>query len=106
MSEQQPPESTPTVDWSALRDLVADDDARNWRRRRMFAVIAAVAAWVAAFVAVWVTWDEVASRSEVADQLPWLASSGLASVVLAIIGAACLVVAWMPPSGVNKPPDD
>ena len=106
MSEQQEDDATPTVDWGALRDLVAADDARDWRRRRMFAVIAAALAWAAAFVAVWITWDEVASRSDVADQLPWLASSGLVAIVLAIIGAACLVVAWLPPSSVAKPQDD
>ncbi|QGG94057.1 hypothetical protein [Actinomarinicola tropica] len=45
---------------------------------------------------VWITWDQVASRNVVADQLPFLASSGLAAIVAAIIGGAALVVAFLP----------
>ncbi len=103
MTEDQANASTPTVDWGALRDLVTADDTSESRRRRTIAVILAVVAWVAAFITLWVTWDQIASRSNVADQLPWFASGGLATIVLAIIGAACLIVAYLPAGGSSKP---
>ncbi|HEX5365038.1 MAG TPA: hypothetical protein VFW63_00020 [Acidimicrobiales bacterium] len=89
-------EAVPSVDWQALRELVAEDDGAPGQRRRATALGAAVAAWVAAFVLVWMTWDQIASRDIVADQLPWLASGGLGALVLAIVGGACLVVAFLP----------
>ena len=87
---------TPVVDWRALRDLVSDDTGEHSRRRRSVALTVALVAWIGAFVLVWITWDQVASRNVVADQLPFLASSGLAAIVAAIIGGAALVVAFLP----------
>jgi len=89
-------DADPVVDWRALRELVSDDAGEQGRRRRSVALAVAIAAWVGAFVLVWITWDQVASRNVVADQLPFLASSGLAAIVAAIIGAAALVVAFLP----------
>jgi hypothetical protein len=89
-------DTTPVVDWRALRDLVSDDTGEHGRRRRSVALTVAIVAWIAAFVLVWITWDQVASRNVVADQLPFLASSGLAAIVAAIIGGAALVVAFLP----------
>lgn len=86
----------PVVDWRALRDLVSDDTGEHGRRRRSVALTVAIVAWISAFVLVWITWDQVASRDIVADQLPFLASSGLAAIVAAIIGGAALVVAFLP----------
>lgn len=91
-------EAIPSVDWQALRELVGDDGGALGQRRRAVALGAAVVAWLAAFVLVWLTWDQIASRDIVADQLPWLASGGLSVVVLAIVGGACLVVAFLPAS--------
>ena len=88
--------AAPVVDWRAPRDLVGDDAGEHGRRRRSVALTVAVIAWMAAFVLVWVTWDQVAARDIVADQLPFLASSGLAAIVAAIIGGAALVVAFLP----------
>jgi hypothetical protein len=87
---------TPVVDWRALRDLVSDDTSEHGRRRRSMALTVAIVAWIGAFVLVWITWDQVATRDVVADQLPFLASSGLAAIVAAIIGGAALVVAFLP----------
>lgn len=87
---------TPVVDWRALRDLVSDDTGEHGRRRRSVALTVSLVAWIGAFVLVWITWDQVASRNVVADQLPFLASSGLAAIVAAIIGGAALVVAFLP----------
>jgi hypothetical protein len=95
-------EATPVVDWRALRELVSDDVVEQGRRRRGVAIAVALAAWVAALVLIWTTWDQVASRDVVADQLPFLASGGLGSIVLAIIGGAALVVAFLP--GSSGPP--
>jgi len=89
-------DATPVVDWRALRDLVGDDTGEHGRRRRSVALTVAIVAWIGAFVLVWITWDQVASRDVVADQLPFLASSGLAAIVAAIIGGAALVVAFLP----------
>jgi len=89
-------DATPVVDWRALRELVGDDAGELGRRRRTAALAVALAAWIAAFVLVWITWDQVAARDVVADQLPFLASSGLAAIVAAIIGGAALVVAFLP----------
>lgn len=89
-------DATPVVDWRALRDLVSDDTGEHGRRRRSVALTVAIVAWIGAFVLVWITWDQVASRDVVADQLPFLASSGLAAIVAAIIGGAALVVAFLP----------
>lgn len=91
-----PTEAAPVVDWRALRELVSDDPAEHGRRRRSVAIAVALVAWIGAFVLVWITWDQVASRDVVADQLPFLASSGLAAIVAAIIGGAALVVAFLP----------
>ncbi|QYG94431.1 hypothetical protein HC251_19645 [Iamia sp. SCSIO 61187] len=88
--------ATPIVDWGALRELVSDDAAELGRRRRSVALTVAIVAWISAFVLVWICWDQVASRDIVADQLPFLASSGLAAIVSAIIGGAALVVAFLP----------
>jgi hypothetical protein len=88
--------AAPVVDWRALRDLVSDDTGEHGRRRRSVALTVAIVAWIGAFVLVWITWDQVASRDIVADQLPFLASSGLAAIVAAIIGGAALVVAFLP----------
>lgn len=88
--------AAPVVDWRALRDLVSDDSGERGRRRRSVGLAVAVVAWIAALVLVWITWDQVASRDIVADQLPFLASSGLAAIVAAIIGGAVLVVAFLP----------
>lgn len=89
-------DATPVVDWGALRDLVSDETGEHGRRRRSVALAVAIVAWIAAFVLVWITWDQVATRDIVADQLPFLASSGLAAIVAAIIGGAALVVAFLP----------
>lgn len=89
-------DATPVVDWRALRELVSDDAGEHGRRRRSVALAVAVAAWVAAAVLIWTTWDQVASRNVVADQLPFLASGGLGSILLAIIGGTALVVAFLP----------
>jgi hypothetical protein len=91
-------EATPVVDWRALRELVSDDVVEHGRRRRGVALTVALAAWVAAAVLIWTTWDQIAARDVVADQLPFLASGGLGSIVLAIIGGAALVVAFLPGS--------
>lgn len=91
-------EANPAVDWRALRELVSDDAGEQSRRRRSVALAVALVAWIGAFVLVWITWDQVASRNVVADQLPFLASSGLAAIVAAIIGGAALVVAFLPTS--------
>jgi hypothetical protein len=91
-------EATPVVDWRALRELVSDDVVEQGRRRRGVALTVALVAWVAAAVLIWTTWDQVAARDVVADQLPFLASGGLGSIVLAIIGGAALVVAFLPGS--------
>ena len=91
-------EATPVVDWQALRGLVSEDVGEHGRRRRSVALTVALVAWVAAFVLIWVSWDQIAARDIVADQLPWLASGGLASIVLAIIGGAAFVVAFLPGS--------
>jgi len=91
-----PEDATPVVDWRALRELVGEDAVEHGRRRRTVALSAAVVAWIVAFVLVWITWDQVATRDVVADQLPFLASSGLAAIVAAIIGGAALVVAFLP----------
>ena len=102
MAEIEPTTSTdeaaPVVDWRALRELVSDDVVEHGRRRRGVALTVALVAWVAAFVLIWTTWDQVAARDVVADQLPWLASGGLASIVLAVIGGAALVVGFLPGS--------
>ncbi|MFP5579624.1 MAG: hypothetical protein ACLGIZ_15535 [Acidimicrobiia bacterium] len=95
-------EATPVVDWRALRELVSDDVVEHGRRRRGVALTVALAAWVAAAVLIWSTWDQIAARDVVADQLPFLASGGLGSIVLAIIGGAALVVAFLP--GSSAPP--
>jgi hypothetical protein len=89
-------DAIPTVDWRALRELFVVETGDQARRRRRFMVTVALAAWVAAFVVVWITWDNIAERNVVAYQLPWLASGGLSALVLAIIGGACLVVAFLP----------
>lgn len=89
-------DAIPTVDWRALRELFAVDTGGQARRRRRFMVTVTLVAWVAAFVVVWITWDKIAERNVVAYQLPWLASGGLSALVLAIIGGACLVVAFLP----------
>lgn len=94
-------EATPVVDWRALRELVSDDVVEHGRRRRGVALTVALAAWVAAFVLIWSTWDQIAARDVVADQLPFLASGGLGSIVLAIIGGAALVVAFLPGSSAS-----
>lgn len=94
-------EATPVVDWRALRELVSDDVVEHGRRRGV-ALTVALAAWVAAAVLIWTTWDQIAARDVVADQLPFLASGGLGSIVLAIIGGAALVVAFLP--GSSAPP--
>lgn len=91
-------EATPVVDWRALRELVSDDVVEHGRRRRGVAITVALVAWVAAFILIWTTWDQVAARDVVADQLPFLASGGLGSIVLAVIGGAALVVAFLPGS--------
>ena len=91
-------EGNPSVDWSALRELVSDDVVERDRRRRSVALACAILAWIVAFVLVWITWDQIAARNVVADQLPFLASSGLAAIVAAIIGGAALVVAYLPAS--------
>jgi hypothetical protein len=89
-------DATQLVDWRALRELVSDDVAEHGRRRRSVALSVALVAWIGAFVLVWITWDQVATRNVVADQLPFLASSGLGAIVAAIIGGAALVVAFLP----------
>ena len=89
-------DAVPTVDWRALRELVADDPDERARRRRGVSLGAALVAWLASFALAWITWDQVAARDVVADQLPWLASGGLTAILLAILGAACLVVAFLP----------
>lgn len=89
-------QAAPVVDWRSLRDLVSDETGEHGRRRRSAALTVAIVAWIGAFVLVWITWDQVASRDVVADQLPFLASSGLAAIVAAIIGGAALVVAFLP----------
>lgn len=94
--------ATPVVDWGALRELVSDDAAEQGRRRRSVGLTVAIVAWIGAFVLVWITWDQVASRNIVADQLPFLASSGLAAIVSAVIGAAALIVAFLPTGPVSS----
>lgn len=100
MSETDTPteQATPVVDWRALRDLVSDDAGEQGRRRRSVALTVALVAWLAAAVLIWTTWDQIAARDIVADQLPWLASGGLGAIVLAIVGGAALVVAFLPAS--------
>lgn len=89
-------QATPVVDWRALRDLVSDDTGEQGRRRRSVALAVTVVAWLAAAVLIWTTWDQIAARDVVADQLPFLASGGLGAIVLAIVGGASLVVAFLP----------
>ncbi|MDE0805144.1 MAG: hypothetical protein OSA99_17700 [Acidimicrobiales bacterium] len=89
-------EATPVVDWRALRELVGDDAQAYGRRRRSVALTVALAAWVAAALLIWTTWDQIASRDVVADQLPFLASGGLGAILLAVIGGTALVVAFLP----------
>ncbi|MDY7104261.1 MAG: hypothetical protein S0880_24005 [Actinomycetota bacterium] len=89
-------QATQVVDWRALRDLVSDDTGEQRRRRRSVALTVTVVAWLAAAVLIWTTWDQIAARNVVADQLPWLASGGLGAIVLAIVGGASLVVAFLP----------
>lgn len=100
MSETDTPTgpATPVVDWRALRDLVSADALEQGRRRRSVALTVALVAWLAAAVLIWTTWDQIAVRDVVADQLPWLASGGLGAIVLAIVGGAALVVAFLPAS--------
>ncbi|HEX4866757.1 MAG TPA: hypothetical protein VFV32_03945 [Acidimicrobiales bacterium] len=95
-------QATPVVDWRALRDLVSDDTSEQGRRRRSVALTVALVAWLAAGVLIWMTWDQIAARNVVADQMPWLASGGLGSIVLAIMGGAALVVGFLP--GSSSPP--
>lgn len=89
-------DATPVVDWRALRELVSDDTGEKGRRRRSVALTVAIVAWVASAVLIWTTWDQIAARGVVADQLPFLASGGLGSILLAIMGGAALVVAFLP----------
>lgn len=104
MSDTDSPteQATPVVDWRALRELVSDDVVEHGRRRRGVALTVALVAWIAAFVLIWTTWDQIAARDVVADQLPFLASGGLGSIVLAIIGGAALVVAFLPGSSAPR----
>lgn len=103
MAETEQPasgtESVPIVDWKALRDLVGDEAPVAGRRRRTLVLAAALVCWAVALVLLWITWDQVASRDVVADQLPFFASGGLGALVLAIAGGACFVAAFLPDRG-------
>lgn len=94
--EQVESDSRAEVDWSALRDLVGDDRGDGPARLGRTVRAVGVGLWVASLLLIWITWDQVASRADVADQLPWLASGGLCSIVLAIMGGAVLVVGSLP----------
>ncbi len=79
------------VDWSAFAGLVGGGStapgAASASERRGLVVIAAIL-WVVSLVLVFITWNGVQDRNLVELQMPILASGGLSSIVLAIIGAA------------------
>ena len=80
---------TREVDWSAFETLwrPGDEMASPPRLRAVSTVIAAVL-WVVSLVLLVVSWNEVASRSNVADQVPWLVSGAFVALVLSVIGGA------------------
>ena len=89
-------DAAPVVDWRALRDLVSDDTGEHNRRRRSVALTVAIVAWIGAFVLVWITWDQVASRDVVADcfEIGHYAHHGDAMIVISgcdKTGAAALM---------------
>lgn len=82
-------ETTREVDWSAFESLwrPGDQTSAPPRLRAVSTVIAAIL-WLVSIVLVIVAWSEVADRTNVADQLPWVVSGAFMGVVLSIIGGA------------------
>ncbi len=80
------------VDWSAFREIMQSDATSSPPPgqapvRRSF-VIGAMVCWAASFGLIGITWSGVADRTLVALQMPIVVSGGLATITLAIIGAA------------------
>ncbi len=82
-------ETTREVDWSAFESLwrPGDQAAAPPRLRAVSTVIAAIL-WIVSLVLLAVSWSEVADRSNVADQLPWVVSGAFVAIVLSVIGGA------------------
>ena len=81
------------VDWSAFRELVVDvtpPTAAGAAPRRPL-LIGAVACWLGCFALIGTTWSGVSDRAVVALQMPIMVSGGLATITLAIIGAALFI---------------
>lgn len=95
MSEPSNPagiESTKEVDWSEFRSLWGDASlGRDLTRLRSLSILVAVACWAIALILIGVTWSQVAELSNVADQVPWIVSGAITSIILAIVGAGVLV---------------
>ncbi len=60
-------------------------------RLRSLSITIAIACWLASFLLIGVTWNQVAELSAVADQIPWLVSGGITAIVLAIAGGGVLI---------------
>ena len=82
-------EAVREVDWSAFEALFrSDEQLSSPPRLRAVSTLVAGVLWLVSLVLLMVTWNEVAKRSSVADQVPWLVSGGFVSIVLTVIGAA------------------
>ncbi|HVM53855.1 MAG TPA: hypothetical protein VM262_11705 [Acidimicrobiales bacterium] len=97
-------EVTREVDWSAFESLWRPgDELASPPRLRAVSTVIALVLWAVSLVLLGVTWNEVAERNNVADQVPWLVSGGLVAIVLAIIGGA-VYLGGGPPIGRRPPP--
>lgn len=84
-----PVEVTREVDWSAFETLWrSGDELSSPPRLRTVSTLLAAILWVVSLVLLVLTWNQVAERNNVADQVPWLVSGGLVAIVLSVIGAA------------------
>lgn len=78
--------------WEAFRTLWRGDAARGRSgRTRSLATSVAVGLWVVALLLVFLTWNGLAERADVALQLPYLASGALTALLLTLIGSAVLI---------------
>lgn len=78
--------------WDAFRTLWRGEATRGRSgRTRSLATSVAVVLWLLALFLVFLTWNGLAERADVALQLPYLVSGALSALLLTLIGSAVLL---------------
>lgn len=93
-------EDRPDAGGNAKADIRWEDFASLWSRATVAAgaggrrrkANAAIALWCVALFVAFLTWNGAAGRTSVGEQVPYLVSGGLASLVLTFAGSVLFLI--------------